>query len=397
MRSSSLLTAALLAFLPSSPALAQAPFSSTQAAEHKARAQQYLQQKQPALAIPELRAVTELDPADIDAHANLGVLLFFSGDYTSALPQLQAALNARPDLAKIQALLGISKERTGDLPSAQQNLQSAFPKLTEAKIHTEAGLALVETDVALGQLDNAAAVVRDLRATDPDNPQILSTAYQVYTQLGNEALLDLAVAAPGSAELHFNMAENLTREGKEFEALTEYRKALAIHPDLPGLHDRTAELLHNSSDPMLRAQAPLEYEAALKTNPYDEKALRGLADIHAVDGLQEKAADEYRRALALAPNDADAETGLAKILAATGDRAAAAQMLQHALTEDPTNIAAHYRLSTLYRQGGKSEDAARELASYEHYKKLKSELDASFHQMRTAGEPGADEQARRSH
>lgn len=396
MRSSSLPAAALLFCLASShPAMSQAPANT--AAQHLARAQQFLQQKQPELAIPELRAVTELDPENVDAHANLGVLLFFKGDYKGALPQLGAALERRPDLPKIQALLGISKERTGDLQGAQQDLQAVLPKLTEPKVHTEAGLALVECDVALGQLDGAAATVRELRAADPANPQVLSTAYQVYTQLTDEALLDLAVAAPDSAELHFNMAENLARAGKEPEALAEYRKALARNPNLPGLHDRTADLLHNSADPALRTQAPAEYGAALQANPYDEKALRGLAEIDATDGSPQKAADEYRRALALEPNDADAATGLAKVLLTSGDKAGASQLLQHAIEVDPTNIAAHYRLSTLYRQQGKAEDAARELATYEHYKKLKSELETSIRGMRTGGEPQADEQAQRSH
>ncbi len=370
-------------------ALAAAQGAANPAAEHQALAQRYLQQKQPELAIPELRKVVALDPNDLDARANLGVLLFFQGDYAGAAPELRAAVEKKPDLAKIQALLGMSEERTGDLAAAQNDLQAAFPKLIERKIHTEAGLALVETDVALGQLDSAAVALGNLRAADPTNPQVLSTAFQVYTQLTSEALLDLAVAAPDSAELHFNMAENLAREGKEPEALAQYRAAIARNPYLPGLHERLAELLHNSQDPALRPQALAEYEAALKQNPRDEKALRGLAETDAASGSQQKAAEEYRQALALAPNDADAETGLAKLLLATGNKAQAAELLQRAIANDPTDIAAHYRLSTLYRQQGKAEDAARELTAYEHYKQLRSELEASFHQMRTTDDPGA--------
>jgi len=33
-----------------------------------------------------------LDPTNIDARGNLGVLLYFKGDYAHAIPELQAAL-----------------------------------------------------------------------------------------------------------------------------------------------------------------------------------------------------------------------------------------------------------------------------------------------------------------
>ena len=41
------------------------------------RAQQYLGQQRPDLAIPELRKLVDLDPDNVNARANLGVLLFF--------------------------------------------------------------------------------------------------------------------------------------------------------------------------------------------------------------------------------------------------------------------------------------------------------------------------------
>src|SRR5262252_5584409 len=81
---------------------------------HAQQAQQFLRAHQPDQAIPEFRAIIALDPTNIDALGNLGVLLYFKGDYTQAIPELQAALKLNPNLWKIQALLGMAQKRTGD-------------------------------------------------------------------------------------------------------------------------------------------------------------------------------------------------------------------------------------------------------------------------------------------
>ena len=51
-----------------------------------------------------------LDPDNVDARGNLGVLLFFQA-YTDAIPQLKAALKLRTTLWKIQAVLGYGGEK----------------------------------------------------------------------------------------------------------------------------------------------------------------------------------------------------------------------------------------------------------------------------------------------
>ena len=352
------------------------------------RAQQYLAEKKPELAIPELRAVVQLNPSNVDAHANLGVLLYFQAKYAEAVPELRAAVQAQPGLAKIQALLGTSEKRSGDLVAAQQDLATAFPLLEDKKIRVDTGLQLVEAEQALGMLDKAAAVAATLRDLAPDNPQILAASYQIYAQAMNESLLGLAVAAPSSAQLPFVMGLQLLQQGQGEKAIIEFRKALAIDPNLPGLRYELAQTLFSSSDPQEHAQAESEYDAALKVNPFDEKAWLGRADAEAGRGAMQEAKAGYTRALALQPNDADAETGLAKVLLAENDKQQATGLLEHAVALDPTNITAHYRLSTLYRQQGRAEDARQQLALYEHYKALHSELEAAFKTMR--GTPDAE-------
>ena len=74
----------------------------SQIAEHSRRAQEYLRENQPLLAIPELEALTALDPANVEAQADLGVLLFFQKKLAQAIPHLRAALERQPTLVKVQ-------------------------------------------------------------------------------------------------------------------------------------------------------------------------------------------------------------------------------------------------------------------------------------------------------
>src|SRR5947209_12150048 len=96
---------------------------------HSRQAQAFLKQHRPDLAIPEFRAIVALDPKNVDAQGNLGVLLFFQGDYTNALAPLRAALKLQPSLSKIQALVGMAEKRIGDYSSARTQLARSFRKI----------------------------------------------------------------------------------------------------------------------------------------------------------------------------------------------------------------------------------------------------------------------------
>src|SRR5947207_6624112 len=110
-------------FLFSLPCFAQSTASHRQEIEsHSRQAQAFLKEHRPDLAIPEFRAIVALDPKNVDALGNLGVLLFFQGEYAEALPPLRAAVKLQPTLWKIEALLGMAEKRTGDYSNARTRL-----------------------------------------------------------------------------------------------------------------------------------------------------------------------------------------------------------------------------------------------------------------------------------
>jgi len=350
--------------------------------EHTRKAQEYLRQNRPDLAVPEFKAIVALEPNNADARGNLGVLLFFQGAYADAIPELRAALKMQPSLWKIQALLGMAEKRTGDIHAATADLEKSFPKVKEQKIRIDTGMELVDIYSTAGEMDKAAATVSVLRELDPTNVEILYTAYRLYSDLADEARLSLIVVGPNSARTHQMMAHELARQGNTTEAIANYREALKLEPNLPGLHFELAEMLNSSSAPDAPQQAELEYKAALAANPFDEKAECRLGDLASAKGDTSGAYEHYQRALKLQPNDSEANIGLAKALMSLNQPEKALPLLEQAVKLDPTSAVAHFRLSTIYRQMGRTEDAKRELAEYQKYKAMKEKLRDVYRQMR---------------
>jgi tetratricopeptide (TPR) repeat protein len=349
---------------------------------HNHQAQQYLRENRPDLAAAEFQAIIALDPKNVDARGNLGVMLFFREDYAGAVPQLRAALRLQPSLWKIEALLGMSERRTSDLKGAVDDLERSFPKLQEEKLRIETGMELIEIYNGTGDLDKAAAIVSILRGLYPTNVEILYASYRIYSDLAAESMLSLSMVAPDSARMHQVMAHETARQGEIETAIKNYREALQLDPKLPGLHFELAEALHSSSVPAEKEEAEGEYKAALALNPLDEESERSLGGIAAARNDQKEAYEYYSRAVQLQPNDADANIGLAKTLIAMNQPEKAVALLQRAIELDPTIAVAHYRLSLLYRNAGRTADAQHEMEVFLKYKQMKEKLREEYRQMR---------------
>jgi Tfp pilus assembly protein PilF len=343
-------------------------------AAHMQKAQGYLQQKRPDLAIPELEAAAQLAPDDVEIQGNLGVLLFFSGKPADAIPHLRFAVERQPDLAKIQGILGIAELHTEDPVDGRKDLEAAFPRIDDPRFKVQAGLELVGVYTQTSDLELATGTLAQLKKIAPDNPEVLYASYRTYADLSSESMIALSLAAPDSAQMHQLLAHEETKEGNTNGAIAQYRKAIEINPHLPGVHFELAELLNTAQDPAIKKQAELEYRAALKENPRDEKSVCELADIAMTKGDQSEALKGYSSAIELQPDDANAKLGLAKVLLEMNKPGKALPLLEASVQLEPTNATAHYRLATLYKKLGRTEDAKREVELYQKYKEMKEKL-----------------------
>ncbi len=382
MRFQAVVSAGICVGIAILPAFSQAPSKPQQIESHSRQAQEFLRKNQPDLAAREFAAILALDPNNIDARGNLGVMLFFQGDYAKAAPHLRAAVKLRPNLWKIQALLGMSEKRLGQIAAAQSDLAQAFPQLQEEKLRIQAGMELVEIYYAAGELDKAAGVVGVLKQLAPENTDILYTAHRIYSDLAGESMLSVAMLAPKSARMHQMMAQEMARQGNTEGAIAHYREAVKLDPQLPGLRFELAEALNLSSSAADQEQVEKEYQAALSANPFDEKAECRLGEIALRASDLDRAAAHYKRALELQPNDADALVGMGRTLTQMHRPADAEPYLKRAAQVEPFTAVTHYRLSQVYRAAGRTAEAQKELTEFQRLKELKERLKQVYEEMR---------------
>jgi tetratricopeptide (TPR) repeat protein len=350
--------------------------------EHLARAQQAMADKQLDSALHEFTAILALDPNNVEAKGDLGVVQYLEGNYAEASQNLRAALRLQPALWKAQAILGLCERAQGRFDSARTLLAKSFPHLQDPKLQIRAGMALAELDYQWRDLEKASAVLAVLQKLDPANVDVLYVIYRVHTDLATQARDNLALIAPNSARMHQVLAQHLFTEGDAKGAVAQYREAVRIDPHLPGAHFELGEaILKDSMSEGSQQNAQKEFETALAINPSDAKAEAQLGALFSLHGDVAAALSHYQRAAELSPDDPEAQVGLGKVLMSTGEPEKALQHLLAAVRIDPTNAQAHYRLAQLYRQLARASDAEREMGTFLELRQGEERLRSAYSQI----------------
>jgi tetratricopeptide (TPR) repeat protein len=372
------------------PLTAQTTSSTAELKADLERGQAALKANQQALAIEEFQAALKLDPDNVEAHANLGVIAFVHGDCAGAERELHSALRVAPTLTKAQALDAICEKRTGD-PSAQEHLEKAFADLQDPKMRTQVGVELADLYFQQGDLDHTLPVVHSLVEANPDNVDLLFFAQRIYSELADNTMNKLALLAPDSARMQQLIAEQLINAGDLRDAIEHYRKAIAIDPRLPGMHFELAEsILESSNDAAAQAAAQQELEAAVKAEGDNAKVECALGRIALLGNKNDEAYAHYKRANELNPNDAEAQLGLASILVDQNKLQDALQLLHAAVKEDPMNANAHYRLARVCHALHLTEEEQQEIKLYQDLRATKDRIAQLYRQMNRKADAQAD-------
>lgn len=346
------------------------------------QAQQLLKENRADAAAQAYRSILKIDPANVEARANLGVVAMVQGDWAAAAAQLQKALKLQPSHWKVQALVGLCDLHLGNLPEATKLLSSSFPHLEDPKLQLETGLRLVEVWYQSGELEKVSVVIGKLQQLYPANAAVLYAAYRLHSDLAFQALDSLALAAPDSWQLHRALAEHMVNDGHVQEAIAEYRKALEKSPGVAGVHYELGEALLADShlEPSL-AQAQVEFENALAVNPSDARSQCKLGQIELWRSSPKTAFDHYTRGLALNHEIVCAKLGLAGLLIDEGKTQEALGYLQAAARSEPNNAEVRHRLAVLYRSLGQNQEADRELSAFQELEKIQSQLQKTLQQV----------------
>lgn len=349
--------------------------------QHMEMAQQLLAAGKADAAAREFQAILTLDPNNVNARVDLGVLAFFHHDCGTAAPNLTAALRLQPSLYKAQALLGLCEKEEGLFPKAEADLAKALPHLRNPKVQLLAANNLIEIYYQQGDLNRAASVIAGLLRTNSTNPTLLFMDYRIHNELAEGARDALALVAPDSARMHELMAEEFVNRGNAAEAIVEYQKALAKDPGLPGVHYELGEaIMQNSTSEASLERAEHEFKVALAENPKNAGAVAKLGRIAFSRGDMGRAEEEYHGALALQPDQTEALKGMAEIYSRRGQAERAIEYLLHARQSAPFDETIYYRLASLYRKLGRTSEARREMARFENLRTIKNESSLAHQQ-----------------
>jgi Flp pilus assembly protein TadD len=212
-----------------------------------------------------------------------------------------------------------------------------------------------------GRLAQAEAIYRQMLDLAPDNPDALHLLGLIAHQVGKiEIAVDLisrAIRVKPSASMHYNLGVSLQAEGKLDDAITSYRKALAIeHND--------AEVVNNLGTALQtqgRLDAAIEsFRRALSIKPNYAEAHGNLGVALQAQGDLDAAIASLRRAIAIKPDDAGAYSNLGVALLAQGTLDSAAESLRRALTIKPDEADTHYNLSHVLLLRGELREGWRE-------------------------------------
>lgn len=304
-------------------------------------------------AISEFREVIQLDPTASVGFVKLGNAYMESSQYGEAIPVLKKALEQNPDLPVIHQLLGYAL-------LSQGYAAEAIPHLD--KVHESGALGIAQ--VQTGHPSEAVSNLRAALEKTPNDPDLLYYLSQASEALSQQSLDALTAANPNSARAHQVRAHSYFVLHQFAEAEKEYQQALALRPDLPGLHLELGQVYATSSQ---WSKAADNFLTETKLQPGNAEAAYRLGDAWMQQGKLQDALKELERADLLRPDNSDTLYALGKAAALTGDSAAA----EHALTrvvaienDSPLAAQAHYSLAGVYRKQGKTQEAEREMRAF---------------------------------
>ncbi|MFI8614142.1 tetratricopeptide repeat protein [Acidovorax sp. NPDC077693] len=218
--------------------------------------------REDAKALPCLKKVADIHPADPTAHFNLANALRDLGQSEEAARHYHRALKLKPDLPHGFFHLGNMQHETGKLDLAERSFRRALD-LTPDHIETLSNLAYVLQDGRRHQ--EALALYDRALAIDPDNAALHYNRGDVLLEL--ELLDDAENAArkaiglaPDMAQAHALWAQVLKARGDLDAAVRAYQEALRIEPDNTDIHSNLLFTL--SYLPLQRQSENLEHAKA---------------------------------------------------------------------------------------------------------------------------------------
>ena len=250
------------------------------------------------------------------ASFRLGRLLAADGNLEEALPLLEQAEALAPESGAIAAALARVYRRTGDGERARVAAERARSLEHDLMI----------SDPLMDAVNNVAASVigkerRAFAAEGAGRPEV-----------AERLLREMIRSRPDAADLYYNLGNNLSRQGRNEEALAAWSTALEKYPDHVSALINSSIVLAQSGN---LGEAERRCLHALEIQPNHPGALSSLGSIAALGGRRPEALGWFRRALEQEPERAGTHDSIAQVLAANRQFAEAIRHFRIAVAKEP--------------------------------------------------------------
>jgi tetratricopeptide (TPR) repeat protein len=301
-------------------------------------------------------SLLEIAPRLAPAYNNLGALYLRQREFKKAAAVLERGLKIDPHMSSASALMGISLYELGDYAGARTRLEAALranPKDDNAE------LFLANDLIKLGELNLAAGHLQQLSNRQPKNQEIWYTLGKVYMKLSEGALAKLNEIDPDSVWVHQISGEVMESMKNYDGALIEYKKAVELAPNQPGIH----YLLGNAYWALANwSDAAREFQTEIANDPSNCAAQWKIANTILEQRLDPEAAlSNADKALALCPNLAQAKVDRARALIRMDRNEEAVKDLQAAEKITPEEPSIHFLLGQALRSLGRTAEAKVEM------------------------------------
>jgi tetratricopeptide (TPR) repeat protein len=229
-------------------------------------------------AVAHLQESLRLNPADAEAHNNMGGALQRMGRYEDAIAEHAAALRLNPMLVEARYNIGVCDQALGRLNEAHEQYSEAIRAQPD---YTMAHYNLATISMAMGRPAEAEAQLREALRLNPA----------------------LALA-------HDALGIVLLQAGRIPDAVTEFRNATLLQPDYAPAHYKLAVTLAGAG---MTEEALPEFRDAARYAPGSPEIHHDLGAAFANLGRLDEAAAEFREALRLRPEYAEARAHLEQV------------------------------------------------------------------------------------
>jgi tetratricopeptide (TPR) repeat protein len=322
-------------------------YSGAQAAEGRGEVDQ---------AILDYESILKISPTLSAAYNNLGALYLREREYAKAVDVLQRGLKINPKMPSASALLGTALYEMGEYARARPQLELALrahPKDSNIE------LTLANDLVKLGEPEVAASHLQQITRREPKNEEAWYELGRVYMQLSQIALTNLQQIDPNSVLVHEVSGEIMEGMNNFDGAIIEYKKAVEMAPQRPGMHYRLGNAYWSISQ---WDSATKEFQAELANDPRSCDCYYKLGDIVLEQhGDPQAALDQLQKSLALCPNLTGAREDRARALLRMERYQDALPDLQAVSRATPDDASVHYLLAQVYRNLGRNEQAQAEM------------------------------------